>query len=54
MERTISDIIGAPFLQFHKRAHYIDDIDTAEDLLYGILWDQAFFTCLFKQMYQTI
>lgn len=33
---TETEIIGAPFLQFHKISHYIDDIDPGSDLLYGV------------------
>src|SRR5687767_15992037 len=41
VKRTESQVIGASFLQFYKAAHDIDDIYTAEYLLYGLLRDQA-------------
>lgn len=40
VKRAEPQVIGAPFLQLYKRAYYIDDIDTAEYLLYGVLRDQ--------------
>lgn len=40
MERTKPEIIDAPFLEFYKAADDIDDVDTALDLLYGLLRDQ--------------
>jgi hypothetical protein len=33
--------IGAPFFEFHKVANDIDDINTALNLRYGFLADQA-------------
>ena len=41
MKRTVADIIGTPFLQFHKLAHHINDVDPVGDLLYGVRGDQA-------------
>ena len=40
MKGTQTEVIGAPFFQFDKLADYLDDIDTTEDLLYGILGNQ--------------
>lgn len=40
MEGTKTEIIRPPLLQFHKTADDIDNVDTALDLLYGLLSDQ--------------
>jgi hypothetical protein len=36
MKRTKSHIIGTPFLKLHKLAHYINNINAAGNLLYGV------------------
>jgi hypothetical protein len=41
MEGAEPEVIDTPFLQFHKTANDIDDVDTALDLLYGLLCDQG-------------
>ena len=41
MKRTKAYIIRSPFFQFHKFAHYINNVDTASDLLYGIGGNQG-------------
>ena len=40
MERTKTEIIGPSFLKFDETADYFNDVDTAENLLYGVLTDQ--------------
>lgn len=40
MKRAETEIVRAPLLQFHKTANDIDNVDTALDLLYGLLCDQ--------------
>ena len=37
MEWTKTQVVGAPFLQFHKPTDDLDDIDAVLDLLYGFL-----------------
>ena len=37
MKRTQAEVAGAPFFQFYKLSDYINDIDAAQYLLYGIL-----------------
>ena len=37
MKRTQAKVAGAPFFQFYKLSDYINDIDAAKYLLYGIL-----------------
>lgn len=41
MERTEPHIIGAALFQFHEAANNINDIDTALNLLYGVLRNQS-------------
>ena len=41
MKRAKAEVIGAPFFQFYKLAHHIDNIDAVSDLLYGIRGDQV-------------
>ena len=41
MKRTKPEITGASFFQFHKTTNDLNDIDAAENLLYGILCDQG-------------
>jgi hypothetical protein len=40
MKRTKAQIVGTPFFEFYKSTNNIDDINTAENLLYGMLTDQ--------------
>ena len=40
MKRAKSQVIGASFFQFYKTAHYFNNIDAAENLLYGVLCNQ--------------
>lgn len=40
MEWTKTKVIGPPFFQFYKTANRIDNINTAENLLYSILGNQ--------------
>lgn len=42
MKGAEAKIIGTSFLEFHKIAYYIKDIDAAKDLLYGSLRDHGF------------
>ena len=41
MKRAEAKVVGASFFQLHKWTHDLHDVDAAEYLLYGILWDQA-------------
>ena len=41
MKRTKAKITGASFFQFHKTTNDLNDIDAAENLLYGILCNQS-------------
>ena len=40
MKRAQAKVIGSPFLKFYKGTHDLHDIDAAQYLLYGVLWDQ--------------
>ena len=40
MKRAEAQVISSPFFQFYKAAHHIDNINTAEYLLYSIWADQ--------------
>ena len=37
MEGTETQVICAPFFQFHKTANDVDNVDPALNLLYGML-----------------
>ena len=37
VERTKSQVVNSSFLELYKAANDIDDVDTALDLLYGLL-----------------
>ena len=50
MEGAKAQVIGTPFLQFHKSTYNINDIDTAEYLLYGLLANQFFLLLAGKLM----
>ncbi len=39
MKRTKTEVIGAPFFQFHKTADNFRNVNAAEDLLYGLRRD---------------
>lgn len=41
MKRTKAKVIGAPFLQLYEPTDNINNINAAEDLLYGILCNQT-------------
>ena len=41
VERAEAKVVGAPFLELDEAADDLDDVDAAEDLLYGVLGDQA-------------
>ena len=41
MKRAEAQVIGAPFLQFHKTANHFNNIGAVENLLYGILADHG-------------
>lgn len=41
MKRAKAEITAASFLQFHKTAYNLNNIDAAENLLYGILCNQV-------------
>lgn len=40
MKRAEAEIIGSSFFKLHKTANCINNINTAQDLLYGILGNQ--------------
>ena len=48
MKWAKSKIICPPFFQFNEAANNINDIDAAEDLLYGSLRDHA--GCKYKEV----
>lgn len=41
MKGAKPEIISASLFQFHKISYHVNDVETAEDLLYGILCDQG-------------
>ena len=41
VKRTKAEVVGSSFLQLHKATDYIDDIEPAKNLLYGVLRDQG-------------
>ena len=41
MKRAEAEIISAAFFQLYKTTDHINNINAAEDLLYGILGDQT-------------
>ena len=45
MKRTKSEVVGTPFFKLHKAADDFRDINTAENLLYGVRRDQNLKIC---------
>jgi len=41
VKRAEAQVIGPTFFQPHETAYYLDDIDPAEYLLYGLLGDHC-------------
>ena len=42
MKRAESQVIGPPFFQLYKAADDLRNVDAAEDLLYGVWWNQVY------------
>ena len=41
MKRAEAQVIGTPSFQFYEVAYHVDDVEAAQDLLYGILGDHC-------------
>ena len=40
VKRTKSEVVGSPLFEFHKATYDFRDVNSAEDLLYGLRRDQ--------------
>ena len=54
VEGAETEVVGAALFRLYKAAYYLNDIDTAEDLLYGLLGDhfRAQFTSIGGEIYE--
>src|SRR5882757_6839599 len=54
VEGAEPEVVGAAFFQLYKGAYYLNNVDTAEDLLYGLLGDhfRAQFTSIGGEIYE--